>query len=504
MGWLTHLIGQVAPEAALRRARAQAALGHAMRSFEAASTGRRNKYRKGRGTSANAENTAAAATLRNRSRESQRNDPYAKRALEIWTESASGIVPTPATGSDRLDRQLREAFEEFSEHADSDGQGDWLALQDLAIHTLLESGDVLQRRRRRRSSDGLGIPLQIQLLEPDHLDGTRLRNGSNDIVGGIELDLLNRRQAYWLFPHHPGENRILHGQSLTSTRVGADQVAHSYRRTRPGQLLGVPLLHAVLQDLGDLDDLEQASLMQQKIANCFGAFVRRSDVTNNREVGLDELDDDEGELERFEPGMIEYLEPGEDISFATPPSTAGHPEYIRSRLHRIASGASMPYMLLTGDVSQANWSSYKAGFVPFKQAIRRFQRRTVLPTLCRPQYRWFVESAFAAGRIDALDYGVSWTLPGFEPIDRLKEAMADKMEARIGKRSINEAIRADGRNPEAVIAEFATWFAEVDEAEMVFDSDPRKVSDAGLTQAAVSGQSGSASTPASIDETDEE
>lgn len=505
MGWLTDLISEVSPETGLRRARAKAALSFIKRGYEAASTGRRNKYRKGRGTSANAENQSAAATLRNRSREAHRNDPYAKRALEIWTESAAGIVPTPNTGEDRLDRNLAAAWEEFAESADSDGQGDWMALQDQAIHTILESGDVLARRRRRRASDGLAIPLQIQLLEPDHLDGTRLRNGTNDVIAGIELDQLNRRQAYWLFPHHPGENRIFTGQSLTSVRVDAEQVAHAFRKTRPGQLLGVPMLHSVLQDLGDLDDLEQASLMQQKIATCFGAFVRTNDVANNREIGLDEAADDDGPLERFEPGMIEYLEPGEDISFATPPATAGHPEYVRSRLHRIASGASMPYMLLTGDVSQANWSSYKAGFVPFKQAIRRFQRRTVLPNLCRPQWRWFVESAFAAGRIDTLNYGVSWTLPGFEPIDRLKEAMADKMEARIGKRSIFEAIRADGRDPDTVMAEFAAWFAKVDESEMVFDTDPRKVSDAGLTQGRPAGtELVPPSIPTNSEETDKE
>ena len=334
----------------------------------------------------------------------------------------------------------------------------------------------------RRAEDGLSIPLQLQLLEPDHLDGSRIANGLNDIVAGIEIDRLNRRQAYWLYPEHPGENRLGRGISLTASRVPADQIAHAFRRTRAGQMIGVPFLHRVLLDLRDLDDLEQASLMQQKIASCFGAFVRRPDA-GARQGLLGEEDEDDDQLERLEPGMVEYLEPGEDVSFATPPSTAGHSDYIRSRLHRIAAGARMPYILLTGDVSQANWASYKAGIVPFKSAVRHFQKRTVLPNLLRPQWRWFIDAAYLAGRIDERDYGVNWTLPGFEPIDRYKEAIADQIEARIGTRSIREAIRASGRDPAAVLAEIKQWSQEVDKAELVFDSDPRKVSNAGLTQA---------------------
>ena len=48
---------------------------------------------------------------------------------------------------------------------------------------------------------------------------------------------------------------------------------------------------------------------------------------------------------------------------------------------------------------------------------------------------------------------------------------------------MTELIRASGRDPEAVIAEIKAWTKLVDEQELVFDSDPRKTSNAGLTQA---------------------
>lgn len=487
MGWYTDLLSQVAPRAALKRKQAHAALAVTKRSYDGASKGRRMKNWRAPSTSANAEISAAAQTLRARSRDLVRNDGWAKRGVEIMAECAvgGGIIPKPDTGQDRLDRQIAEAFEEWSETADAEGQHDFYGLQDLAVNTMVESGDVLMRRRRRQASDGLAVPMQIQLMEPDHLDATHLKNASTgfDIIQGIELDRLNRRAAYWLYPTHPGEVGLLRPMRFTSSRVPADQVSHGYRKTRPGQLTGVPWLAAAMIDLRDLSDYETAEQVRKKIEACFSVFVTKSDLTDlDTEIGGDEADDEDGQLESLEPGLIEYLQPGEGIEFANPTPSAGYDSYTRARLHKIASAMGMPYQLLTGDVSRVNWSSYKAGIVPFKQMVRRFQKRTVLPMVCAPSWRWFIESAFASGRIGELNYRAQWTLPGFEPIDRQKELIADKMEARLGQASVDEQIRRSGRDPQKVRAEIKAWAAQVDRDELVFDSDPRKVSDAGLTQ----------------------
>lgn len=487
MGWLTRAISIVSPRAALQREQAARAFQATQkRAYEGASKGRRVKNWRPHATSANAELYPAVSTLRNRSRDLVRNDGYAKRAIEIMAESTvgGGIMPKPDTGVDRLDREIAESFELWSADCDAEGQHDFFGIQDLAVQTVLESGDALIRRRARRAADGLAVPLQLQLMEPDHLDATHLRNQSTgfDIIHGIELDRLNRRSAYWLYPTHPGEVGLLRPNRFTSTRIPADQIAHAYRKTRPGQLIGVPWLAAAMIDLRELGDYEQAEQVRKKIEACLTTFVTSNDPASPPLLG-EESEDDDGRLETLEPGMIEYLEPGEDIKTVSPSPGTGYDAYTRARLHKIATAVGMPYMLLTGDVSRANWSSYKAGIVPFKQMVRRFQKRQIIPMVCRPSWRWFINSAFAAGRISEIDYGVQWTLPGFEPIDRLKEAMADQMEARIGKTPIQEQILANGGDPEKVLTAFKEWASATDAADLVFDSDPRKVSNAGLTQA---------------------
>lgn len=487
MAWFTDLLAHVSPRMALRRSRYRAAFDQS-RGFDGASRGRRMKHWRPGSTSANAENTAASPLLRARARDAVRNDPYARRAVSLFTECAAGIMPEPDTGNDRLDKQIRAAFEAFSETCDAEGAHDFFGLQDLQIQTIIESGDVLTRRRRRRSTDDLAVPLQLQLLEPDHLDQSRDRAGSNDVVSGIELDGGNRRKGYWLYASHPGDARPMQSRSFVSTFVPADQIAHGYVKRRPGQLTGVPMLATALPFLRDLADYNNAEQMRKKIEACFAAFVTSPDGQGALTLGANGEEEDSGDrLETFEPGMIEYLDPGEDIKFAAPTAMPGHADFQRGSLHRIATAMDMPYMLLTGDVSQSNWTNYKAGLVPFKGHIRRFQKYTYIPFCGRPMWRWFIDAAYLAGLIDEPNYAMRWVLPSMEPIDRYKEALADKLEARIGLRGMREIIRSRGSNPDKVLEDIKTWQAETDKEEIVLDSDPRKVSDAGLTQARAPG-----------------
>jgi capsid protein len=63
---------------------------------------------------------------------------------------------------------------------------------------MVEAGDIFARRRIRRTSDGLPVPLQIQLNEADHLDESKIdgRPDGSRTIRGIEYDPLGRRIAY--------------------------------------------------------------------------------------------------------------------------------------------------------------------------------------------------------------------------------------------------------------------------------------------------------------------
>jgi capsid protein len=56
---------------------------------------------------------------------------------------------------------------------DADGRHDFYGLQKLVMRAIVESGEVLVRRRFRLPEDGLPIPMQLQILEADYIDTSR-------------------------------------------------------------------------------------------------------------------------------------------------------------------------------------------------------------------------------------------------------------------------------------------------------------------------------------------
>ncbi len=99
-------------------------------------------------------------------------------------------------------------FQEWSKVCDADGDLDFNGIVALTVREMFESGDGLVRRRRRRLEDGLPVPLQLQVVESDLLDGTKegVLSGGGKAIQGIEFDAIGRKRAYWMFGSHPGNS----------------------------------------------------------------------------------------------------------------------------------------------------------------------------------------------------------------------------------------------------------------------------------------------------------
>lgn len=183
---LDKVIRYISPSMGLRRAHARAHLTlveNKTRAYEGAKTGRRTSGWTTGGTSANAEINTSLSALRNRSRDLRRNNAYAAKALSSRVANliGTGIV---AKFSDDTAQAL---WKQFVRECDADGQHDLYGLQKLAAETMEESGEVLIRLRWRRPEDGLAVPLQLQVLEPDYIDTMKIGDLPNGgwIINGI-------------------------------------------------------------------------------------------------------------------------------------------------------------------------------------------------------------------------------------------------------------------------------------------------------------------------------
>jgi lambda family phage portal protein len=473
--WLDMAIGFVSPQSGLRRIRHRTAMEAAL-AYEGANTGRRTTGWTTGGTSANAEVSAAAPLLRERSRDLIRNNPLARNAKFQFKSKlvGTGITPRANTGKASLNKKIDELWRMFDETGNADGDGTICSMQQSWAGGMFESGDVFLRRRQRRATDGLKIPLQIQTLEADFLDRSRQ---SADITGstidGVAFDRIGRRTGYWMWKQHPGERQVMR-QSFESSFVASDEIGHLYEADRPGQVLGVPRLAAVMRKMKDLDDLSEAKLYARKIEACFAVFVKQTDTANGPLLGAESTQDDGKRIESLEPGMIEYLRQDEDISFAEPKGSPGYTDETRLWQHEIAAGLQIPYELLTGDLSQINYSSYRGSLLSFRDMIESARWNVFIPRALSRVWVWFIDACFIAGLIPERNYGVEWDAPSFDLLDRLEEAKADLAELRCGTMTWPQAVGRKGYDPDKQAAEIAAWWIKLDNLGLIFDCDPRQ------------------------------
>lgn len=442
------------------------------RKYEGAAKGKRLSRWQTSGRSANSELQGDLGTLRNRSRDLRRNNPYAAKAVAVIASNVVGRgITTQIRGESKLDvaqGPIEALWQKWSNSTDCDFEGrlNYAGLQTLVFESIVESGEVLVRYRFNAQKE---IPLQLQVLESDFLDTNKTgfaENGAR-IIQGVEYDSLGRVLAYWLYDYHPGDASIL-STKFSSTRVDAAEILHLFRKDRPGQGRGVPWAAPVMVRLKDLDDYEDAQLMRQKIAACFAAFVR--DISADSSDGEDCSDLGE----KIDPGAIEFLPPGKTVEFPNPPGTPDYKAYVATHLHAIATGFQITYEALTGDLELVNFSSARMGWLEFQRLIDKWRKNILYTQMLDPVVKKFLETlAIKGAPVDK----VFWvhTPPKREMIDPTKEIPAIVTSIRAGLTTLSDEIASMGKDPGEVLAQIAQDNAKLDSLKLLLDSDPRRI-----------------------------
>ena len=110
------------------------------------------------------------------------------------------------------------------------------------------------------------------------------------------------------------------------------------------------------------------------------------------------------------------------------------------------------------------------------------QWQMIIPMFCQPIWAWFCEAAFAAGLIPTADIPVEWAPPKFDSVNPLQDATTDLLETRAGFSTIAQQIAKRGYDPRKVLEEWQEYALLADTMNLIFDSDPRKVSRGGQVQ----------------------
>ena len=430
--------------------------------------------------------------LRAKSRDLVRRNAWANAAVESFVANAigTGIKPQSMVADPEVRERIQALWRDWTEVADAAGLTDFYGLQALACRAMLEGGEALVRIRFRRPEDGLPVALQIQVLEPEHLPvtlNTTAQNG-NLIRAGIEFDRLGRRVAYHLYRSHPEEGALapMSGTGgMETVRVNATEIVHLFRPLRPGQIRGEPWLARALVKLHELDQYDDAELVRKKTAAMFAGFITRVGPEDNL-MGEGVADPNGVALAGLEPGTMQILEPGEDIKFSQPADVGGsYSEFLRMQFRAVAAAMGVTYEQLTGDLTQVNYSSIRAGLLEFRRRCEALQHGVIVHQLCRPIWRAFIDQAVLEGALELPGFvsagtgerrallACKWIPQGWQWVDPQKEFNAMLTAIRAGLLSRSEAISSFGYDAEDIDREIAADNARADALGLVFESDPR-------------------------------
>lgn len=330
---------------------------------------------------ANRELRSNLVGLRARSRDLERNDPYAKKFLKMVEGNVVGHAgisvqsrasdPGPAPDfkpvQDRAANSILEReFAAFSRAGQFEvtGKLSRSAFERLLVRTVARDGEVLVKHVFDPASR---CGVRMQILEADWLDETfnaDLPNG-NRVVMGVELDPAGRPVAYHLRSVHPGDSKRASGERV---RYSADVLKHYFIAERPEQVRGVPWMHAAMSRLYQLGEFDDAAILAARIGA--DKFMFLEDAEGNAadmadgtlptgEVGADENRD--GALYfNSQKGSIDILPRGTKIAPFDPnyPSDTYGP-FVLAALRGIASGFGISYESLSNDRNGVTWTSIR-------------------------------------------------------------------------------------------------------------------------------------------------
>lgn len=422
-------------------------------------------------------------TIRQRARMLYMSSPIATSAIRTMRTNSigDGLKPTPRPDRDVLNMTEQDA-EAFSKAVlrewnlwasdknacDATGTNTIYEMQQLAMQSWLLSGDVFALVKKREPTQRRPYALRLHLIEADRVStpmkasagmfsgytqGKNPDNG-NVIYDGVEIDGGGQAIAYHIRSGYPADapmgaetwTRVL----AVGKKTGLPNMLHVMESERPDQYRGVSYLAQVVEPLLQIRRYAASELTAAIIESYFTAYVQVEGAFENpwNEVlgGPDgspneELSHDPDEYE-MGPGQVNFLEPGESVTFADPKRpTSGFDAFTQAMARQIGAALEIP-----GDVLLKTFNaSYSASRAALMEAWKAFRMRRswFVSDFCEPMWEIWFSEAVARGRINAPGYfadpvirraylGCEWIGPSQGQLDPTKEIAAEVAAVREG------------------------------------------------------------------------
>jgi lambda family phage portal protein len=314
---------------------------------------------------------------------------------------------------------------------------------------------------------------RLNIIDPDRLSNPWNRINDQIFRGGIEHSWSGVPIRYWFREQHPNDFFAVNSYVWTGierfTPWGRPQVLHAFEPDRDGQSRGVSRFVSALKSFRALSKFTDATLQNATINALLVGFVQSSAgpeaVSEN--FSLDDMIKFDGSREGFYDkhpvemaggARMPVLPFGDEIKLATATrDIAPFEPFFRAIVRPIAARLGVTYEELTGDLSQVNYSSLRAGWL---MALRDTDvlMSMIEAQVIRPFFVAWLEEAFSRGYLkvpagapdfmDAPDaYAAArWIGPGQGHLDMVKEILGNAAAEEAQFKTLEDIAAEEGKD----------------------------------------------------------
>lgn len=415
--------------------------------------------------------------MRARSRDFFRNNEYGRKFGSLVRNNVVGPAGftlkvdarrTDGTRDEQDSARIQAAYLRWAKMGEYDvtGRLSENLFDALAIAMVARDGEVLIRKVEGNDRGIHGC--QVQLLPGHVLDEELNRELSNGhrIRMGVEFDGFMKPVAYWI--RKETNTSDIHGNwSRHYDRIPAEQIIHLFVPEEVNQWRGVPWAYAALRSAKMLDQYQEAAQVAANVGAAKMGFFQQKDPEAGAPMRVDDeqdgepLDSGQDFISEAAPGQFDVIPDGYELAEWDPDYPhANYDPFVKALSRTIATGCLVSYHGLTGDLTQVNFSSIRAGTLDEREMWKQLQG-WYIDTVKVPVFEWWLARALIYDRdLSRLPFAQfdKFNAPMFfgrrwEWVDPKSDIAALKEAVALGIKSRGEIIRERGRDPEEVWTE---------------------------------------------------
>jgi lambda family phage portal protein len=451
------------------------------------------------GTSADSEILSSRAKLTQRTRQLCRDNVYVRQAqrsicLNVVGNGTRMQAQVRKQRGGKLDKKINDHIEmEWKkwgryDSCSANGRECLADIERIIVKQLFEAGEVFVRVIRKPFGRST-VPLSLELLEPEQLDGDyagKTKSKNNEWRLGIERDSFNRAVRYAFFRNHPGDTSFPSAPGQMHMFIPANEIMHLYISDRPSQSRGVSWLASSLQDMHHLAGFQESQVVRARASSALMGFI-----TTNDPDGLtgDDVYDNE-RVSEFQPGAWKYLGPNESVQVPDLDAPNGEFEpFMRAMLRSLASGCGISYESVSKDFSMTNYSSSRLSLLEDRDHYRMIQSY-IEERFLQPLFDQWLELAVLSGNLDLPGYEIEperyrrvrWLFRGWSWVDPQKEISAAVMAVKAGFKTQAEVISESGGDIEELMPARKNEIEQAEQLGLNFDTMLTQADQANMTE----------------------